>query len=540
MSDSTSYVEAQLINYKSARIFNYGSNDGRNSAECDSDDLNHLHLAAHQYTEVPQGRHLGIFSTMVLFVSRILGSGIFTTPGDIFVNCGGNVYLFLGVWVATSILGLCGLFIFLEFGMWLPRSGGRKLFLEHTYTSPKLMMSITFGVFTILSGLALSGSVIFGKYLLIVTGLDIKYTKLLSIGLVASVIFSHGYSVRFGILIQNLLGGLKLLLAVLIVSTGLYGLIYYDSAVLNPEDMLIDGQYEHKLPLTLSSFASALISAFFSFSGWDSVHAVASEVENPSRTLPIAGYLSLFVCTTCYMVMNFAYLKVLSFQEITTSGPMIGSVFFQKLFGPVFGRKVLSLIIALSAASNVFVTTYGVSRMNQEVFREGYIPFSDILARNWPSGSPFLSLLICGILTIFWILILPTEGASFQYLVSLDGYGNHFFLALIAVGLLVFRHKNRETYQKPSIKAPTLGIFSLASVCIYMLIAPFTASDTESMKVGGLPPYHIMSLLIILFCFGFWYFKFNIAPKVGKYKLVPELRKLPDDLVITVWRKHAI
>lgn len=67
-------------------------------------------------TEVPQGRHLGIFSTMVLFVSRMVGSGIFATPSRIFVNCGGNPLLFFAIWTLAALVAYSGLYVFLEFG----------------------------------------------------------------------------------------------------------------------------------------------------------------------------------------------------------------------------------------------------------------------------------------------------------------------------------------------------------------------------------------------------------------------------------------
>ena len=45
--------------------------------------------------DLPQGRHLGLFSTVILFVSRILGSGIFSITSGIYQDCGQSVALFL-------------------------------------------------------------------------------------------------------------------------------------------------------------------------------------------------------------------------------------------------------------------------------------------------------------------------------------------------------------------------------------------------------------------------------------------------------------
>lgn len=125
--------------------------------------------------------------------------------------------------------------------------------------------------------------------------------------------------------------------------------------------------------------------------------------------------------------MHVAYTKVLSYEEIKNAGPLVGSVLFRKLFGEYVGGKLISSPNGLPSTSNIFIVLYGISRLNQEVFREGYLPFSNTLAINWPKDAPIPSLLMCEFLTTIWLSILPSEGTSFDYLVNMEGYGNKFF-----------------------------------------------------------------------------------------------------------------
>ena len=53
--------------------------------------------------DLPQGRHLGLFSTIVLFVSRILGSGIFSITSGIYQDCGQSVFLFFSAWFVAGV-----------------------------------------------------------------------------------------------------------------------------------------------------------------------------------------------------------------------------------------------------------------------------------------------------------------------------------------------------------------------------------------------------------------------------------------------------
>lgn len=65
-------------------------------------------------------------SAYILVVSRVIGSGIFATPGSI-VKSAGSIGLTLLIWLIGTILSGCGLAVSMEFGCMLPRSGGEKV-----------------------------------------------------------------------------------------------------------------------------------------------------------------------------------------------------------------------------------------------------------------------------------------------------------------------------------------------------------------------------------------------------------------------------
>jgi amino acid permease len=70
------------------------------------------------------GRNLGWSSAYILIMSRVIGSGIFATPGAI-VQSVGSVGLTLLLWIAGALISWLGLAISLEYGCMLPRSGGK-------------------------------------------------------------------------------------------------------------------------------------------------------------------------------------------------------------------------------------------------------------------------------------------------------------------------------------------------------------------------------------------------------------------------------
>jgi amino acid permease len=70
------------------------------------------------------GRTLHWSSAFIIIISRVIGSGIFATPGAI-TSSVGSIGLSLSLWVVGAAISWCGLAVGLEYGCMLPRSGGK-------------------------------------------------------------------------------------------------------------------------------------------------------------------------------------------------------------------------------------------------------------------------------------------------------------------------------------------------------------------------------------------------------------------------------
>jgi hypothetical protein len=84
------------------------------------------------------GRNLGWSSAYILIMSRVIGSGIFATPGAI-VRSVGSVGITLLLWIAGALIAWMGLAISLEYGCMLPRSGGRDYSM--IYWLPRMVLT---------------------------------------------------------------------------------------------------------------------------------------------------------------------------------------------------------------------------------------------------------------------------------------------------------------------------------------------------------------------------------------------------------------
>lgn len=96
---------------------------------------------------------------MLCSIGRIIGTGIFSTPSSILKSTG-SVGASLMLWTLGFVLSFCGLFIWLEFGTMMPRSGGEKVYLEAVYKKPKHLATIIFATNAILLGFTAANCIV--------------------------------------------------------------------------------------------------------------------------------------------------------------------------------------------------------------------------------------------------------------------------------------------------------------------------------------------------------------------------------------------
>ena len=179
------------------------------------------------------------------------------------------------------------------------------------------------------------------------------------------------------------------------------------------------------------------------------------------------------------MFTNLAYIVVIPHDEIINSGQLIGSLLFlEKVFGHKVGKQLLTFSVALCAGGNIFVVLYTISRVSQEVFREGFLPCSRFMASNWPFGAPLPTLVLSCTLTT--LVILAPKGDLYNYIIALEGYPNQIFLGLTAIGIFIIRKRSPEL--RAPIRASLIGTVFLLLITLYLTVSPFTSTRSPNPK----------------------------------------------------------
>lgn len=350
-----------------------------------------------QQEHSPLGRDVSWTSAYIIIISRVIGSGIFATPGTI-LRAVGSPGLALCLWILGALIAGCGLMVSLEFGCMLPRSGGTKVYLEFTYRHPRFLSSTMVATHIVLLGFSASNCVVFSRYVLFALGPDAPPSdvlkKTVAVGLLSSVTVIHGYLPRFGIRMQNWLGYIKVGMVVFMVLSGLYVVALppaSDSGIRAGQPLPSwRGLWEGSV-WNIETVAVAFFQVSYSYAGLDNVNNILNEVKDPVRTLPSVASTALLTAGFLYTLINIAYFMVVPIQEIKDSGEMIAALFFERLFGEHLGRIALPLAIALSAAGNVMVVVIAQVSSSPTISSPPQATYTALVpseARDRASGTP--------------------------------------------------------------------------------------------------------------------------------------------------------
>ena len=312
------------------------------------------------------GRNLTWLSAYMLTVSRIVGSGIFATPGNIYKSVG-SVGLALTVWVIGAAIAACGLAVSMELGCMLPRSGGHKVYLEFMYRRPRFLASTLVAIQAVVLGFTASNCIVFGEYILVALGMDVTAVaqRTLAVGLLTAITIMHGCFLKTGIWIQNALAWVKIGLMAFMAILGVVALFLpQHTSRKNAEALSLARSFEGS-NWDLVALSTSIFKVSYSFAGYDNVNNVLNEVKDPVRTLKTMAPTALLTVAVFYLMLNVAYFIVVPLEEIKTSGELIAALFFEKIFGASVGSTILSILVAVSGAGNVMVVTFALVKITQ-------------------------------------------------------------------------------------------------------------------------------------------------------------------------------
>ena len=283
-------------------------------------------------------RKLSLSSVIAISIAGMLGSGIFVLPGIAAAKTGSSI------WLAYLIAAICILPAALsksELATAMPKSGGSYVYIERalgplfgTISGIGLWLSLL-----LKSSFALVG---FGAYLLVLTNIPLEevdtYMQYFSIGFLILIMFLNIFGVKKVGKIQLVIVILSLLTLLSILFLGL------------PK---VDMQLTQFMINGAMGLVETVAFVYISYAGVTKIAAIAGEVKNPSRNIPLAMLLSLLVISSLYV--SIAYTLVGNVQldilekdikPIHTLATLLAGEWF------AYGVAIIGVITLISMANS--------------------------------------------------------------------------------------------------------------------------------------------------------------------------------------------
>ena len=444
-------------------------------------------------------RTLGLGYVFIFVVANIIGSGVYKKIAPMAAELHSSIWILMA-WIVGGIITLFGALSNAEVAGLLADTGGEFVYLKKIYNR---FFSFLYGwsLFTIIQTATISSlAYVFAQSLNSIIPIPDIFSSLqhFTIGGVFFPFQDFGVKLTAILLILLLtalnISGLKSgagtsKAILLLVFSGLFLIVFFGLSNMSGHPAnYMDVNELTSGTVTLSSFFTAMLAAFWAYQGWVSVGFIGGEVKNANRNIPKGIVIGVLVVIFIYLLVNVTYLSLLSIpqlEQIHNSGNQIAAVEAVRSFWGTSGVLFISLLILLTTlgCTNASILTgarpyYAMSR--ERLF---FMGIGKLNQNNVPGNS----LLWQGL----WASVLVLSG-TFDQLTDMVIFAVFIFYGATTLGVFILRRKMPDAHR------------------------PY--------KVWGYP---VVPAIFILFCIGLFFNTIATRPREAAIGMILILSGIP-------------
>ena len=449
-------------------------------------------------------RTLGLSYVIIFVVANIIGSGVYKKIAPMAAELHSSVWIIM-VWIVAGIITIFGALSNAEVAGLLADTGGEFVYLKKIYNR---FFAFLYGwsLFTVIQTATISSlAYVFAQSLnniipipeifsslqnLTIGGVfypfqdfGIKLTAILLILLLTSLNIS---GLKSGAWVSKAIMSLVLIGLFLIVFFGLTSNIVKPANFMDVRD-LISGT------VTLSSFFTAMLAAFWAYQGWVSVGFIGGEVKDATRNIPKGIVTGVFIVIFIYLLVNVTYLSLLSIpqlEQVHASGNQIAAVEAVRSFWGTGGVLFISLLILLTTLGCTNASILTGARPYYAMTRDRL--FFPAIGKLNKTNVPGNSLLWQGL----WASVLVLSG-SFDQLTDMLIFAVFIFYGATSLGVFILRRKMPDAYRPYKVWGyPVVpAIFIIFCTCLVfntIITRPREAAIGIILILSGIPVFYLL------------------------------------------------
>jgi APA family basic amino acid/polyamine antiporter len=449
-------------------------------------------------------RTLGISYVIIFVDANIIGSGVYKKIAPMAAELHSSVWILMA-WIVAGIVTIFGALSNAEVAGILADTGGDYVYLKRIYNR---FFSFLYGwsLFAVIQTATISSlAYVFAQSLnSIITIPDIlpslhsfsiggvfhpfqhSGVKLTAIILILLLTLLNITGLKSGARTSKIILGLVLAGLLVIVVSGL------GHAGKIPENFMSQGELTGG-SVTISSFFTAMLAAFWAYQGWVSVGFVGGEIKDANKNIPRGIVIGVFVVILVYLLVNTTYLSLLSIpqlEQIYASDNQIAAIEAVRSFWGTGGALFISLLILLTTLGCTHASILTGARpyyamANDRLFFQG-------IGKLNRAHVPGQSLLWQGI----WASVLVLSG-TFDQLTDMIIFAVFIFYGATSLGVFILRRKMPDAHRPYKVwgypVVPALYII----FCLYLFFNTIVTRPREAaigtvLILAGIPVYLLM------------------------------------------------
>ena len=390
-------------------------------------------------------------------------SGIFVLPG-LAVGITGS-----SVWLAFLVAALCILPAVLsksELGTAMPKSGGTYVYIERAFGP---LFGTIAGIGLWLSLLLKSAFSLVGlsAYLYVVVNIDEAYTKAIALLALLLIFLLNVFGLKKVEKTQLFIVSVSIISLIVITVLGFNS---FDSILTEP--VFSDGS---------NGFIAGVAFLYISYAGVTKIAAIAGEIKNPAKNLPLTMIISLFLITTIYCFVALALVGNVEASILATDIKPIHTL-FQTIGGDTFGliAGVVGVLTLMSMANSGVLAS---SRFPFAMSKDGLLP-SYLAGINSKFMTPVSAILTTSTLIALAIIFLDVVkiaklASAFKVLMFIFN----------ELTVIVLRETNAQWY-KPTFKSPMYPFVQIFGILSGIVLLAF---------LGVMPVVSVIGVVVLGF-----------------------------------------
>ena len=379
---------------------------------------------------------MNFWSIVLLTINSIIGTGIFLSPGAVAKLVGSKAAM---IYLAAAAFAAVLAVTFAAASKYVVKSGAAYAYSKAAFGDE---VSSYVGITRVVSASIAWGVMATGvvKTTLSIFGKDSSDMKTVTIGFITLMLI---------LLIINLIGT-KLLTLISNISTigkvgaltitiiaGICILIFSGGSHIEEMNLLKDADGNNLIPtFTTSVFVTALIGAFYAFTGFESVASGSADMEEPEKNLPRAIPLAIVIIACIYFGIVFVSMYIDPVAMVTSKEPVV--------LASIFKNQLLQKIIIIGALMSMFginvAASFHTPRVFEAMANEKQIP--EFFARRTKGGLPLTSFLLTAIIAVVIPLAFNYNMSGIIIISSISRFIQFIIVPLAVISF--FYGKNKE------------------------------------------------------------------------------------------------